>query len=89
MDAWVWIVIAIVVAALLAIGYFFATRGRARREEQRRLQARELREQSEAQARRARERGAAADQLAERARDDQREAELAAQRANEIDPDVD
>ena len=52
MDFWVWIVIALVVVAVLAIGYYIATRERARREERRRLEARELRQESEEQARR-------------------------------------
>jgi uncharacterized coiled-coil DUF342 family protein len=58
-----------------------ARRAQVRRREEKRVEARELREQADSQARKA-------DELAQQARTGRQEAQLAAQRANEIDPDV-
>jgi len=49
----------------------------------------ELRKQAESKSQRAEHRASVANELAERARADQKEAEVAARRADEVDPDVD
>jgi type II secretory pathway component PulM len=89
MATWIWILIAVGAALVLAIVLFGAWKGRERRLESKRTEAQGLRRQAEQQARRAQERSELADELAERARGERREAQVAARRAAEVDPDVD
>lgn len=89
MDTWMWIVIAVAAIVLLAVVLFAARRARERRLEEKRTEAAELRRQSEAKLQRSEHRSSVADDLAERARQERREAQVAAQRADDVDPDVD
>ena len=84
-----WIVIAVAAIVVLAIVLVVVSRARERRLEQKREEATELRRQSEAKLQRSEHRSSVADDLADRARLERREAEVAAQRADEVDPDVD
>jgi flagellar biosynthesis/type III secretory pathway M-ring protein FliF/YscJ len=90
MDAWVWIVIAIVAVVVIA-AVLFAISGsmKRRRIEKRRAQAADLRQESSAQFGRAKERQALADEQAQRAKQERVAAQQAAERAHEIDPDTD
>lgn len=86
MATWVWIVIGVgaaIVVALLLLGARRATL------EKRRGRTQELRSEAQVKTKRAEARESVADDLAARARADRREAEVAAQRAGEIDPDAD
>ena len=89
MDTWVWSVIAGAAVAAIALIVFAAKRARERRLESKRDEALELRRQAEAQTQRAEHRASVADGLAERARVERQEAQVAARRADEVDPDVD
>lgn len=89
METWVWIVIAVAAVILVGLLILAARRAQQGRLENKRGEARELRQQAEATEQRAEHRAATADELAERAQTERREAEVAARRANEIDPDVD
>ena len=89
MATWVWIVIAAAALIVLGLVVIGAWKGRERRLESKRTEAQGLRRQAEQQSRRAQERGALAEELAERSRGERQEAQVAARRADEVDPDVD
>jgi FtsZ-interacting cell division protein ZipA len=103
MDAWVIVLIIIGAVILLALLFVGSRRMRDRKLEQKRVEAGELREQSEEVAQRAREREDTARREAEQARRRQEAAEREAaqaqadrqmadeqaRRADEIDPDRD
>jgi flagellar biosynthesis/type III secretory pathway M-ring protein FliF/YscJ len=89
MDVWIWIVIAVAAVIVLGLIVFAMRRARERRLEAKRQEAFELRQQAESKVLRAEHRTSVADELAERARKERREADLVAQRADEVDPDVD
>ena len=84
-----WIVIAGAAIVAFAVVLVAVRRARERRLEEKRLEATELRRQSEAKLQRSEHRSSVADDLAERARRERQEAEVAARRADEVDPDVD
>ena len=86
MDAWIWILIVVAVVVVLAL--IWLSKQRSRRLDEQREEARKLRQQAESRSEEADERRAAAYQMAQRAEADLREDELTAQRANELDPDV-
>jgi hypothetical protein len=85
MDAWVWIVIGVGAAIVLAV----VLAGRWRLMARRRDEAEELRSEAQMRTERAERRQSVADELGARARADRHEAEVAARRAGEIDPDAD
>jgi FtsZ-interacting cell division protein ZipA len=87
-DTWVWILL--VVAAIVLIGAIYAgTRGRERRLEARREEAGTLRERSRMRADEAHRREQLAEEQAREAKREREAAETTAQRADELDPDVD
>jgi FtsZ-interacting cell division protein ZipA len=88
MDAWVWIVIAVVVV-LLVVAAIWYSRNSARRIAKRRAQAQELRQEASAGFGRAQERQALADEQGQRAERERVAAQRAAERAQSIDPDSD
>ena len=89
MDAWVWIVIA-VVAVIVIAAVIFGISGsmKRRRIEKKRAQATELRQESSAGFARAKERQSLADEQAQRAKQERVAAQQAAERAHAIDPDT-
>ena len=88
METWVWILL--VVAAIVLIGVIYgATRGRERRLEAKREEAGTLRERSRMRADEAHRREEFAEEQAREARREREAAETTAQRADELDPDVD
>jgi flagellar biosynthesis/type III secretory pathway M-ring protein FliF/YscJ len=96
MDAWVWIVLAVIAVLVIAGIVFAATRGRQRRLESRREEASALRDRAEMRTEQAEQRAAAAEQRrreadahAEEAKREREAADAAARRADELDPDVD
>ena len=89
MDWWIILLIAVGVLVVLAIAYGVVRRGRERRVEGKREEARELRTTAEVQSRRADQRATLAEEEAERARRERAEADEQMRRADELDPDVD
>ncbi len=89
MDVWVWIVIAVAAVLLVGLVIFAGRRARDRRIENKRVEARELRQEAEMRGRRAEERELVAQEQAEQAQRERRGAEEAAERARRVDPDVD
>jgi Flp pilus assembly protein TadB len=89
MDTWVWIVIAVAVVVIVGLIVWSARRARERQLESKRNEARELRQEAEAKTQRAVRRASIADELADRAHVERQEAEVAARRADDVDPDVD
>jgi flagellar biosynthesis/type III secretory pathway M-ring protein FliF/YscJ len=88
MDTTAWIILA-VVAAIVIVGVAFAlTRGRERRLETRREEAGVLRERAHVRAEQAQQHEAVAEEKAREARREREAAEATAQRADEVDPDV-
>jgi Flp pilus assembly protein TadB len=89
MDTGVWIVIAAAAVLIIGLILWSARRARERKLEEQRNEARELRSQAEAKTQRAERRASVADKLADRARVERQAAQVAARRADEVDPDVD
>jgi Flp pilus assembly protein TadB len=89
MDVWVWIVIAVAAVLLVGLVIFAGRRARDRRIENKRVEARELRQEAEMRTRRADERELVAQEQAEQAQRERSGAEEAAERARRVDPDVD
>jgi uncharacterized protein HemX len=89
MATWIWVLIVIGALIVLGVMLFGARKGREQRLESKRTEALGLRRHAEKQARRAQERSALADELAARSRSEQQEAQVAARRADEVDPDID
>ena len=88
MDVWVWIVIAVAAVLLVGLVIFAGRRARDRRIENKRVEARELRQEAEMRGRSAEERELVAQEQAEQAQRERRGAEEAAERARRVDPDV-
>jgi FtsZ-interacting cell division protein ZipA len=82
-------VIAVAAVVVLGLVLFGAWKGRERRLEGKRSEALQLRRQAEQKTQQAEHRASVADELAERARAERQEAQVAARRADEVDPDVD
>jgi FtsZ-interacting cell division protein ZipA len=89
MDTWVWILIAVGAVIIVGLVILAARKGRERRLESKRHEALELRREAQATEQRAEQRASVADELAERSQLERRQARAEAQRANEVDPDVD
>jgi flagellar biosynthesis/type III secretory pathway M-ring protein FliF/YscJ len=89
MSTWTWIVIAVAALIVLAIVLWGVQKGRERRLESKREEASNLRQQAETKAQRAEHRSSVADELSQRATVEREEAQVAARRADEVDPDVD
>jgi flagellar biosynthesis/type III secretory pathway M-ring protein FliF/YscJ len=85
----IWIVVIVVVAVvLIACLAFAASRGRTRKLEQKRLEAREHREVADTKARKAEQARLQAEEQADRARKQQAEADELRRHAAEVDPDT-
>jgi FtsZ-interacting cell division protein ZipA len=89
MDTWVWIVIAVVVGLVILGALFVLPRWRERSLEQKRTEAATLRDRARVRAEKAEQREALAEEQAREARQHREAAEATAQRADEVDPDVD
>jgi flagellar biosynthesis/type III secretory pathway M-ring protein FliF/YscJ len=90
MDDWFWILIVVIaVIVVLGIIWWAVTRGRERRLEAKRTEAAELRNEAGTRMRRSEERQSLAEEQAEAARRERIEAETAAERAADVDPDID
>jgi Flp pilus assembly protein TadB len=89
MDTWLIIVIVIAAVLVVALALWAAARGRERRLEHQRVEAGEHREQAELRARQAEERELAAREELDRAGRERAVARGHAERADEVDPDVD
>jgi F0F1-type ATP synthase membrane subunit b/b' len=89
MSTWGIVVIVVAAVVLVAIVAYALTRGRARRLEQQRAEAQDVRTEARAKARQAEQARLAAEEQAEQARRQQNEAVALQQKANEVDPDVD
>ena len=85
----IWIVVLLVVALLVVAGIIIAARKRRDAQlEERRVEAREHREDADATARRAEQARLEAEEKADRARKQQEAADDLRRRADEVDPDV-
>jgi FtsZ-interacting cell division protein ZipA len=89
MDTWVWIVIAVVVGLVILGALFVLPRWRERSLEQKRTEAATLRDRARVRVEKAEQREALAEEQAREARQHREAAEATAQRADEVDPDVD
>ena len=82
------ILIVVAVIVVLAVVAFLVIRQRARQLDQKRVEAREHREQADTSGRKSEQAPLAAEEQADRARKEQTAAEEHRQQAQEIDPDV-
>jgi F0F1-type ATP synthase membrane subunit b/b' len=89
MDTWVWIVIAVVLALVVLGALLVVPRMRERGLEEKRTEASALRDRARMRAEKAEQREALAEEQAQEARREREAADATAQRADEVDPDVD